>query len=200
MWCARSTLRHTAGIEAGHRSGHPKTAANVMMTEIPDRTEAAEYYFTYIDQVASGDICETLDAQLKETLALLHSISEERSLYRYAQEKWSIRQAVSHVNDTERLFVFRAFWFARELPGELPTFDQNVAAGAAGADDRSWSSLIAEFRSVRAATLSLFQSLPREAWTRRGVASGNPFTVRALAFIAAGHVAHHNAILQQRYL
>lgn len=170
------------------------------MTAIPDRTEAAEYYFTYIDKVTGGDICELLEAQVAETLALLHGISDEQSLHRYAPEKWSIRQVVNHLNDTERLFVFRAFWFARGFDSALPSFDQNVAVSAAGADERSWSSLVEEFRTVRAATLTFFQNLPADAWARRGVASGNPFTVRALAYIAAGHVTHHTAILRERYL
>lgn len=170
------------------------------MTAIPDRTEAAEYYFTYIDQVPEGDICELLEAQLAETLALLHGISDEQSLHRYAPDKWSIRQVVNHLNDTERLFVFRAFWFARGFDSPLPSFDQNVAVSTAGADERSWSSLVEEFRTIRAATLTFFQNLPADAWARHGVASGNQFTVRALAYIAAGHVTHHTAILRERYL
>jgi hypothetical protein len=169
-------------------------------TTIPDRTEAAEYYFTYIDQVTGGDICEVLDVQLGETVALLQGISDEQSLHRYAPGKWTIRQVVGHLNDTERLFVFRAFWFARGFDSPLPSFDQNVAVSSAGADERSWNSHIEEFRAVRAATLAFFQTLPAHAWARHGVASGNPFTVRALAYIAAGHVAHHTTILRERYL
>lgn len=166
----------------------------------PDRTEAAEYYFTYITQVPAGDIREILGAQLTETLALLSDITEEQSARRYAPDKWSIRQVVSHVNDTERAFVFRALWFARGFDAALPGFDQNIAVSAAGADERSWSSHVEEFRSIREATLAFFQHLPADAWTRRGVASGNPFTVRALAYITAGHVSHHAQILRERYL
>ena len=166
----------------------------------PDRTEAAEYYFTYIDQVAAGDIRVVLKSQLAETDALLRDIPEEQSLIRYAPEKWTIRQVVSHVNDTERMFVFRALWFARGFDSPLPSFDQNVAVSTAGADDRSWGSHVEEFRAVRAATLAFFQDLPADAWMRRGVASGKPFTVRALAYIAAGHVSHHLKILRERYL
>ena len=169
-------------------------------TTAPDRTEAADYYFTYIDQVADGDIRVVLKAQLAETLALLDDISEEQSLVRYAPGKWSIRQLVSHVNDTERLFVFRALWFARGFDTPLPSFDQDVAVSTAGADGRPWSSLVDEFRAVRVATQAFFQDLPADAWTRRGVASGNPFTVRALAYISAGHVSHHLKILRERYL
>lgn len=170
------------------------------MITVPDRSEAAEYYFTYIDQVPAGDICETLRAQLPETLGLLREIPEDRSLRRYAPDKWSIRELVSHVNDTERLFVSRAFWFARGFDSPLPSFDQNIAASAAGADARSWNSHIEEFSAVRTATLTFFDNLPAEAWERRGIASGNPFSVRALAYIAAGHVTHHTKVLRQRYL
>jgi DinB superfamily len=166
----------------------------------PQRDEAAEYYFKYIDRVPDADICAVLEKQETEALTLFGGISEERSLYRYAPEKWTIRETLGHVNDTERLFVARAFWFARGLESELPSFDQNVAIAAAGANDRSWASHVDEFQTVRAATLTFFSNLPAAAWTRRGVASGNPFSVRALAFLAAGHVEHHNAILRERYL
>jgi hypothetical protein len=170
------------------------------ITTVPDRTEAAEGYFTYIDQVAGNDICQILEAQLTETLALLHGISDDQSLHRYAADKWSIREVVSHLNDTERVFVFRALWFARVLDSPLPKFDQNIAISAAGADKRSWSSHVEEFRAVRVATSAFFQNLPPDAWTRRGVASGKPFTVRALAYISVGHVAHHLKIVRERYL
>ena len=166
----------------------------------PDRTEAVEYYFTYIDQVPPGDICRTLAAQSAETLTLLRAIPEQRSLHRYAPEKWSIRQLVSHVNDAERMFGFRAFWFARAFDTPLPNFDQDAAASVAAADARSWSSHVQEFQAIRGATLALFDNLPEQAWQRRGVASGNSFSVRALAFITAGHVTHHMRVLRERYL
>jgi hypothetical protein len=170
------------------------------VTTAPDRTEAAEYYFTYIDKVGPGDICRILEEQLAETLPLLEAISEDRSLHRYAPDKWSIRDVLGHLNDCERLFVSRAFWFARGFDSPLPSFDQNVAVSVAGADSRPWRSHIEEFRSVRGATVAFFSNLPSDAWARRGVASGNPFTVRALAYMAAGHVTHHMGILKERYL
>jgi hypothetical protein len=170
------------------------------MTAFPDRTEAAEYYFTYIDKVPAGDICEILRAQAPETTAVFRGISESDSLYRYAPDKWSIREVVSHLNDTERVFVSRAFWFARAFDNPLPSFDQNVAVSNADADERSWASHIEEFSAIRAATLTFFENLPAHAWDRRGIASGNPFTVRALAYITAGHVTHHTTVLQKLYL
>lgn len=169
-------------------------------TAAPDRTEAAEYYFTYIDQVPIGDICETLERQVNDTLTVLHAVSEPASLLRYEPGKWSLRQALSHVNDTERVFSFRALWFARGFDTALPSFEQNAAVSASAADERSWQSHIDEFVQVRGATLALLRNLPASAWSARGVASGHPVTVRALAFITAGHVAHHLRILRERYL
>jgi hypothetical protein len=170
------------------------------MAVILDRSEAADYYFTYIDQVGEGDICRILEAQFPETLSVLRGISDAKSLCRYAADKWTVREVVSHVNDTERLFVSRAFWFARGFDTPLPSFDQNQAIATSGANDRPWNSHLEEFRAVRAATLTFFQNLPEAAWSRRGVASGNPFSVRALAYIAAGHVTHHVRILRERYM
>ncbi len=170
------------------------------MLTIPDRTEAAEDHFTYINQVTGTDIVPALEAQATDVPAFFESISDERSRHRYAPGKWSFREVLGHINDTERLFVFRALWFARGFDTPLPSFDQNVALAASGADGRSWRSHIDEFRAVRAATLTLFKSLPVEAWWRRGIASDNPFSVRALAFITAGHVAHHVKIVRERYL
>jgi len=171
-----------------------------MPTTTPERSEAAAYYFTYIDQVGAGDICGILKAQLPETVALLRSVSEEASLGRYAPGKWSIREVVSHLNDVERLIVSRAMWFARGFDTPLPSFDQHVALAAAAAEARPLASHVGEFETVRAATLTFFDNLPAEAWSRRGVASDNPFTVRALAYITAGHVTHHVKIVRERYL
>jgi DinB family protein len=170
------------------------------MTQRPRNDEAAPYYFTYIDRITSNDVISVLERQSEELPAFLASISEEKSLHRYAPGKWSIRESWNHVSDCERVFVSRAFWFARGFDTPLPSFDQNIAVAGAKADDISWARHIEEFRVVRLATLAFFRNLPAEAWPRTGVASGNPFTVRALAYVAAGHVAHHVAILQERYL
>jgi hypothetical protein len=166
----------------------------------PDRSECAEYYTRYIEQVPAGDIRQVLNAQLADLTSLYSSISEEQSTHRYAPDKWTIRQVAGHINDTERVFSFRAFWFGRGLEAPMPSFDQDIAIKVAGADDRSWQSHIDEFRGVRSATIAFFNALPADAWTRRGVASDNPVTVRALAYIVAGHAAHHAHILRERYL
>src|SRR4051812_18072657 len=102
------------------------------MSTVPDRTEAADYYFTYIDKAGPGEIVTTLERQLGSTIALLRGISEEQSQHRYEPGKWSIREVVGHLNDTERLFAFRALWFARALDAPLPRFDQDIAMASAG--------------------------------------------------------------------
>jgi hypothetical protein len=170
------------------------------VTGRPERAEAAPYFFRYIDLVRDEDVLPRLDAQLGETLAFLAGITEERALHRYAPDKWSIRQVLGHVNDAERLFLFRAFWFARGLEAPLPSFDEKKATAVAQADRFAWASHVEDFRACRLATLSFFRTLPSEAWMATGTASDNPFTVRALAYILAGHVAHHTAVLQERYL
>ncbi len=166
----------------------------------PQTKEAAPYYFTYIDLVPSDDIIGALQSQLGETIEFLSGISEEQSLHRYAPEKWSIRELLSHVNDSERVFLFRALWFARGFQDPLPGFDQNVGVEGAGADQVSWARHLEEFRSIRLATLNFFRNLPPDGWMRSGIASDNTFTVRALAYIIAGHVAHHTAVIRERYL
>ena len=166
----------------------------------PAPQEAVPYYATYIDKVPAGDIRVTLEAQLEETRALLLGIGEEKSRHRYAPGKWSLREVLSHINDTERLFVSRAFWFARRFDSPLPDFDQEIALAASSAHDISWARHVAEFGAVRAATTHFFRNLPDAAWTRSGIASGNRFTVRALAWITAGHVFHHVGLVTERYL
>jgi DinB superfamily len=166
----------------------------------PDSTEAAPYYFTYIDQVTSDDPLAVIESQLDGTVKLYSEISEERSLYRYAPDKWSIRQVLNHLTDTERSFAFRALWFARGFDTPLPSYDQNIGVAGAEADRIPLATHVEEFCRVRLATISLFRNLPPGAWMRRGIASDNPFTVRALAFITAGHVVHHNRIVRERYL
>ena len=166
----------------------------------PQTDEAAPYYFTYINKVAGDDPVGAIENQLEESLALFAGISEGKSLYRYAPEKWSMRQVLNHVTDTERSFAFRALWFARGFETPLPSYDQNIASAGAEADSILWGAHVEEFRRVRLSTISLFKNLPSAAWMRSGIASDNRFTVRSLSFITAGHVTHHVAILQERYL
>jgi len=165
----------------------------------PQTNEAASYYFPYIDLIASDEIVPSMKSQLDETLEFLQGISEEQSLQTYAPGKWTIRELVNHVNDGERLFLGRAFWFARGFQDPLPSFEQDLAVQAAHANQTPWSELVEEFRNVRLSTISFFDNLPEEAWSRTGIASDNTFTVRSLAYIIAGHVAHHTKVLREKY-
>lgn len=169
------------------------------MTGRPEAREAAPYYSLYIDQAPGENPLALIESQLDECLPVFAGISEERSLYRYAPDKWSIRQLLNHISDTERAFAFRALWFARGFGAPLPGYDQEIAAAGAEADRVSWADHVDEFRAVRLSTISMFRNLPPEAWMRSGIASEKLFTVRALAFIIPGHVAHHVRILGERY-
>lgn len=170
------------------------------MRGLPEKSEAASYYWKYIDKVAGDDPIAALERQLVEAQALFAGISEEKSLHRYAPEKWSIRQALNHVTDTERMFTYRALWFGRGFTSPLETFDDKIAAAGAESDRVSWAEHVREFGQVRPATISLFRHMPEETWLRAGIASGNPVTVRALAFLIGGHMAHHLDLLRERYL
>jgi len=166
----------------------------------PQASEAAPYYSRYIDLIPSDDIVTTLTKQLNETSQFLSTISEEKSLHQYASDKWTIRQVLNHVNDAERVFLHRAFWFGRSFPDPLPSFDQDISVVVAQGNNVAWKDHVEEFRNVRQATLSFFKNLPEEGWSRSGVASDNPVTVRALGYIIAGHVEHHRKVIQEKYL
>jgi len=166
----------------------------------PQTSEAATYYFKYIDLITSDEIVPAIESQMDETIQFLQGITEEQSRNSYEPGKWTIREVLNHVNDGERVFLYRAFWFARGYQDALPSFDQDQAVVTAQANNTSWADLVEEFRNVRLSTISFFKSLPEEAWSKTGVASDNPFTVRSLAYIIAGHVAHHRNVLTERYL
>jgi uncharacterized damage-inducible protein DinB len=166
----------------------------------PQSTEAADYYFKYIDLITSDEIVPAMENQMDEMLQFLNGISEEQSLYSYAPGKWTIREVLNHVNDGERVFTGRAFWFARGFTDALPSFEQDIAVQTAHANNTSWADLVEEFKYVRLSTISFFKSMPEEAWDKTGVASDNPVTVRALAYIIAGHVTHHMGVLREKYL
>lgn len=169
------------------------------MNRLPDTTEAPEYYFRYINRITNPDVVAELEGQLESAMSYLGTISEKRSLERYSPDKWSVREVLAHVNDCERLFLSRAFWFARGLEGALPSFEQEPAVAAAKADRNPWQGHVEEFTAIRLSSLAFFRHLPEEAWSRSGIASGHNFTVRALAYIAAGHLSHHLAVLREKY-
>jgi uncharacterized damage-inducible protein DinB len=127
-------------------------------------------------------------------------VDEPRTLHRYAPNKWSVKELVQHLVDTERVFSSRALAFARGDATELPGFDENAYAAASHADDRVLEEILEEHAAVRMASLALFTGLADEALTRRGVADGKPYSVRAIPWIVVGHELHHLAVLRERYL
>lgn len=171
-----------------------------MPATAPAKTEAAEYFFNYINQVPAGDIVHLLHAQAREVEEILDRIDEEQSLYRYAPGKWSIRDVLAHINDSERIFAYRLYWFARGFDSPLPGFDELTAAAGAEADRLSWQHHRDEFTAVRQSTLALLEGLRPADWNRTGVASDDQVSVRALAYIIAGHAIHHLKVIQERYL
>jgi uncharacterized damage-inducible protein DinB len=166
----------------------------------PEVNEYAPYYEKYVSLVPDGNIVETLERQAADTLALLRGVTEEKAASRYEAGKWSVKEVLGHITDGERIFAYRALRFARNDQTPLSGFEQDDYVRAADFDARTFASLVAEFESVRAATLTLLRSFDDAAWQRRGVASDNQVSVRALAHIIAGHELHHIGILRERYL
>ncbi|NJD19018.1 MAG: DinB family protein [Gemmatimonadetes bacterium] len=166
----------------------------------PGPGEFNEYYARYIGLVPDGDIVETLGREMEATQALLAAVPAEREEFRYAPGKWSLREVVGHLVDTERLFAFRALWFARGAGGELAGMDQDVWACASTAGGRPLAELAEEWRCLRRANVLMFASFTSEDGARRGLASGYEVTVRALAWMIAGHELYHRARLVEDYL
>jgi uncharacterized damage-inducible protein DinB len=169
------------------------------MTARPDSTEHIAYFGRYTALVPDGSILETLRKQTEETAALLARVPAAREEHRYAEGKWSVKEVVGHLADAERVFAYRALRIARGDTTPLPGFDENQYVPAGRFGKRTLRSLADEFRAVREATLRLFEGLDEEAMSRRGTAAENPVSVRAIAWIIAGHERHHVALLRERY-
>jgi hypothetical protein len=166
----------------------------------PAPTEYAPYYERYVSLVPAGDVVETLERQRAETASLLGGLTEEQGDARYAPGKWSAKELVGHLADTERILSYRLLRIARGDRTPIEGFDQDPYVANSNAAARTVASLAEEFGHVRAATLALVRGLDDAAWSRTGVANENEVTVRALAHIIAGHEAHHIGILRERYL
>jgi len=165
----------------------------------PDTTEYADYYKNYIALVPEGPVLDFLAQQPGEYRRLLAGVSDAEAIAPVAPGKWSIKQILGHISDTERVISYRALRFARGDQTELPGFEQDDFVREAGSNSRSVEDLLAEFENIRKATIALFSSLPPGADTRTGLANSNRLTVRALAFIAAGHAQHHYEMLKARF-
>lgn len=166
----------------------------------PARTEYADFYAGYVDQVPDGDVLELLEEQLQASLDLFGSLPPDKFDHRYAPGKWTVREVLGHVIDAERIFSYRALRFARGDATALPGMDQEEFMAGVDFSARPMEGLIDEYRHLRLANLALFRSFDEEVLDRTGEASGCRFTVRALVYIVAGHERHHVKILRERYL
>lgn len=162
-----------------------------MLAMRPTDAEYAPFYAGYVGKVADGRLMETLRGQPDALRALVDGVDDDRAALPGAPGKWSLKETLNHVNDAERVFALRLLWFARAPGSELPAFDQDAWTPLSDAQRRTVQDLVDEFAAIRASTLALVQSLPDDAAARQGVASGHPTTVRALAWVIAGHVQHH---------
>jgi hypothetical protein len=166
--------------------------------ERPKAGEYNPYYDRYISLIPGNDIIATLAAELPKTVALLSSRSADPDL-RYAPGKWSVKEALGHIIDTERIMAYRALRIARNDRTPIEGYEQDDYVKNGPYAALHLSNLVEEFKTVRAATLSLFRNLRPEDWTRAGIANKNEITVRALAYVIAGHELHHRQILEERY-
>ena len=166
----------------------------------PDPSEYHAYYQSYVDNVPEGDIIALLPAELERTLALLERVPSEQADYRYESEKWSIKEVVGHVIDSERMFAYRALCFARNDPARLPSFEQDQYARYSNASRRSLRELAEELAGIRNSNVALFKSFDEEMSIRRGIASDFEFSARSLPYIIVGHEIHHRRVLEERYL
>jgi hypothetical protein len=165
----------------------------------PGMDESAPFYHGYIAKVAGEQIGEYLALQVAEVERLLAPLDEAAAGFRYAPEKWSVKEVLGHLSDAERIFAYRLLRIARADATPLPGFDENAYVPPAEFDRRPLTDLLREFRAVRASTIALAEGLPAAAWERRGQASGKSVSTRALAYIMVGHVTHHLAVLRERY-
>jgi len=165
----------------------------------PQSGEYAPYYERYISLIEDNDILATLDRQRREMVLLLSGLSEEQGDFRYAPDKWSAKQVLGHVCDTERVFAYRALRIARGDATPMEGFEQDDYVKNGPFARHVIAEVIEDYIAVRRATISLLRSLEEAAWSRRGVANKNEVTVRALAYTIAGHEAHHRRILEEKY-
>lgn len=165
----------------------------------PEAGEYSPYYDRYIALVPGGDILSTLDSQRRQTMLLLSGRDEADGDFRYAPDKWSAKEVLGHVCDTERIFAYRALRISRADRTPIEGYEQDDYVRNGPFAQLPISELIEDYIAVRRSTLTLFRNLEEAAWTRRGVANNNEVTVRALAYIIAGHELHHRRILEDKY-
>ncbi|PHG09113.1 DinB family protein [Bacillus toyonensis] len=169
------------------------------MQKRPGTNEYNPYYSTYIKLVPDGDIIHILEQQMKETNLLLKDISDSEGHFRYAPNKWSIKEVIGHIADTERIMAYRLVSIARGETAELPGYNDDMYVLRAAFDKQSMHDLLTNLTVVRQSTVHLLKSLDTDAWLQRGIANNSEVTVRTLANIIAGHELHHRQIIKVRY-
>jgi uncharacterized damage-inducible protein DinB len=165
----------------------------------PAADESSAYYHRYIARVSDDSLNRQLLDQLRDVERMFETVTDREALARYAEGKWSIKEVLGHLSDTERIFTYRLLRIARGDTTPLEGYDENAYVPAGRFDERPLPMLLAELRAVRHSTAALLEGLPADAWTRWGEANGDPVTVRALAYIIVGHVTHHLGVMQERY-
>ncbi|WP_409344311.1 DinB family protein [Paenibacillus sp. MBLB4367] len=170
------------------------------MTVRPAREEYAPYYDTYIRLVPEGDITDMLSRQLETISGFFAALPEDRALFRYAPGKWSLKEVLGHITDTERIMGYRLLRIARGDKTPLAGYDENDYVNGASFDSSPLTGLIEDYTAVRRSTLTLLRGLQEEAWSRMGVANNSELSARALAYIIAGHELHHLNVVKERYL
>lgn len=164
-----------------------------------EATPAIPYVSAYVKLVPETDVVEAMSAQSEVTFALLSSIDDSRAAFRYAPDKWSIREMVGHLADGERVFGYRAMCIARGEQTSLPGFDENEYMRLSDYDGWSFREAVEQFALLRRANILLFRNLSAEAWKRAGVANNRPIDVQTIAKIIVGHERHHLNVLHERY-
>ena len=170
-----------------------------MLIQRPLEPEIPSFFRGYVNAVPEGDLLEILAGQLTSFPALLHSFPEARTETGYAAGKWSLKQSIEHVSDTERIMSYRLLRIARGDQTPLPGFEQDDYVANSQANARSWQKLIEEFEAIRRSSLALARALPDAAWLRMGVASGASISARALGYVMAGHAIHHGRLIETKY-
>ncbi len=172
----------------------------MIASQRPTTDEHDSAFAGYVARIAEDEeILAVLSSQMDQVLQLLDGTPSGRGDYRYAPGKWSIKEVVGHLSDTERVFAYRALRIGRGDTTPLTSFDDQSYVPELRAEARTLADMAQEWGAVRSATLALFRGLPTAAWQRQGLASGHPTSVRALAYIIAGHVRHHLEVLAARY-
>jgi len=166
----------------------------------PLLTSYPVYFQRYVDQVAEDDLQTAFKNQSLVIRPFLSSVSEEKSMYAYDEGKWTLKELLQHMIDTERIFNYRALCIARKETISLPGFDENTYAANSNANNRKWQDLVEEFLAVRKTTEILFSSFSDEMLETSGLSNNNPVTVKSLGFIIIGHFNHHKKVIEERYL